>query len=360
VEATIEMKVGASVVGASILLSADALVVSHAPVSGVSAMRTSAIGMRAPFDPRSVTETFAMWTASVPPAGFVWGYDTRSTTETYEQWLTASSEDATEMMADTVTEAAGVPSVNPDDASVQSWYDQGIRLETETTDVTETEASKVEDTDTMEPWVPPDFTQSTIALTDAQIKAYGGAAVRPLTASAPKESAEEEAAEEAEEATLTIATPDFTQSTIALTDAQIKAYGGAAVRPLTPVGLMAPEPVVEEVVAEVEAQEWPMLGGSAGYHRMAGRVTKPSKPEPAPREWPVLGGSAGYHRMAGRVTKPSKPEPAPREWPVLGGSAGYHRMAGRVTKPVLPTAGVVVPTVGVQSWYDEGLRLMSA
>ena len=57
---------------AGILATTDGLVVSRANIA-----------MRAPYDPRSATQTFEMWTAAQPPKGFTWGYDSRSTTETY-------------------------------------------------------------------------------------------------------------------------------------------------------------------------------------------------------------------------------------------------------------------------------------
>lgn len=77
-------------------------------------------------DPRSVTQTFAMWTATAPPSGFVWGYDSRSTTENYEQWLAAeAAEDSATppTAADTEVETTGVPSVVP---VVWSWYDPAV------------------------------------------------------------------------------------------------------------------------------------------------------------------------------------------------------------------------------------------
>ena len=46
--------------------------------------------------------------------------------------------------------------------------------------------------------------------------------------------------------------------------------------------------------------------------------------------------------------------PAPKEWPMRGGSSGYHRMAGRVGAAY---EGVVVRTALVKSWYDAGARL---
>lgn len=42
---------------------------------------------------------------------------------------------------------------------------------------------------------------------------------------------------------------------------------------------------------------------------------------------------------------------------MLGGTAGYHRMAGRVTKPVVELQGKIIPTGSVGSWYDSGIRL---
>ena len=55
---------------------------------------------------------------------------------------------------------------------------------------------------------------------------------------------------------------------------------------------------------------------------------------------------------------------AATEWPLRGGSGGYHRMAGRTGLPkraepkeAAALAGKVVPTAGVSSWFDSGVRL---
>ena len=110
---------------AMLLASTDALVVSHGALATVRTR--SGVFMRAPYDPRSATETFAMWTAAQPPAGFVWGYDSRSTTETYVQWASSDSDEVPDM-ATSATPAStkvGVPSVG---ATVLSWFDAGYRI----------------------------------------------------------------------------------------------------------------------------------------------------------------------------------------------------------------------------------------
>jgi len=69
------------------------------------------LGMRAPYDPRSVTETLAMYTAA-PPEGFTWGYDTRSTTETYEQYLEAKASEEAAPPSAAMEQVAVVPSMS--------------------------------------------------------------------------------------------------------------------------------------------------------------------------------------------------------------------------------------------------------
>ena len=249
--------------------------------------------MRAPYDSRSVTETFEMWDAP-PPAGFTWGYDSRSTTENYEQWLarTGDVEGASNVEPPEVTNI-GVPSVTPSvyswyDAGVRlalpemdpstlptvsSWYDAGIRLSAAgaTTSITPTVLSLYDiNLGQMDP---------TITLTIEQVKAYGGPAVRPLTYLP---------------IVLTPAQMFYSKDIVTLTDQQVKAYGGPTVRPLT-----YPAIVTSWYDAGIRLI-WPTVGGSAGYHRMAGRLTRPKLPT-KPKEWPTVGGSAGYHRMAGRL-----------------------------------------------------------
>jgi len=136
-----------TVVGAFLLSSADALVVPHIGSGrvGIERVRSSLdVFMRAPFDPRSATETFEMWTAAAPPEGFVWGYDSRSTTENYEQWLVseASDTDASPPPA-TPTTKSGVPSVSE---IVLSWYDMGIRISSEATAISVASSSTMDDT----------------------------------------------------------------------------------------------------------------------------------------------------------------------------------------------------------------------
>ena len=56
------------------------------------------------------------------------------------------------------------------------------------------------------------------------------------------------------------------------------------------------------------------------------------------------------------------------EWPAMGGTSGYHRMAGRLGKTVAVTAAAAAAatpsatpaaaaTASVASWYDAGTRL---
>ena len=55
------------------------------------------------------------------------------------------------------------------------------------------------------------------------------------------------------------------------------------------------------------------------------------------------------------------------EWPAMGGTSGYHRMAGRLGKTVVVTAAAAAATpsatpaaaatASVASWYDAGTRL---
>lgn len=317
--------------GAVLLSSADALVASHAAFSGAQIATRTSVGvtsLRAPYDPRSVTETFEMWTAAAPPKGFTWGYDSRSTTECYERWVASEAGDEAPPPPPS-TEAAGVPSVTD---TVYSWYDSGMRLspaETEAREAdpptpvvhswydagmrlspAETEAGEAD------PPTPVAATamEGTITLTDEQLKAYGEPAVRLLT-----DKATVLAPAQALTDTLTLS-----EDTLTLTEEQVKAYGGPAVRALTLRSLAKVSPPPSAIPdADVEAVVWPMLGGSAGYHRMAGRLTKPDL----------------------KVVV----------WPTVGGSAGYHRMAGRLIKPDLKV--VVVPTASVESWFDAGVRL---
>jgi len=77
-------------------LSAEELAVAkkkegNAEAQAKATVKTRAKAAPAKYDPRSVTETFEMYTSAKPPAGFVWGYDTRSTTETYDQWREAEA-----------------------------------------------------------------------------------------------------------------------------------------------------------------------------------------------------------------------------------------------------------------------------
>ena len=78
--------------------------------------------------------------------------------------------------------------------------------------------------------------------------------------------------------------------------------------------------------------------------------------------WPSLGGKGGPHRMNGTL-KAAKAAPKPKEWPSLGGKGGPHRMNGTLkaakaaVAPTVEVQGKVVPTAGVGSWYDAGVRL---
>ena len=120
-----------SAVFGTLISSASSVVVSRANVHAPRFVARSEATMKtvAPYDPRSVTESFEMWNAMAPPEGFTWGYDSRSTTETYEMWL--ASEAGKEAGADAPAAPAtteGVPSVGD---SLYSWYDMGIRLTVE-------------------------------------------------------------------------------------------------------------------------------------------------------------------------------------------------------------------------------------
>jgi len=200
------------------------------------------VSMRAPYDPRSVTETFAMWTAAAPPAGFTWGYDSRSTTETYAEYLAWSAEGAeagAEAGATAAQPAAGMPSVGD---IVLSWYDSGVRLTT-----------PVEETPVTPCMV---WTENDITLTDEQVKAYGGPAVRPLTDRTPEDEPELSTAEKA-----------VIEGNYMLTEEQLKAYGGPAVRPLT-----------DRVAGEPEAPAPPPMVSVASWYdsgtRLEGKVVK--------------------------------------------------------------------------------------
>lgn len=264
-----------------VLLSPGALD-SYAAAGARIAIRTRSphpVCMRSktPYDSRSVTESFEMWSAA-PPAGFTWGYDSRSTTENYEQWLASVKN-----MADVPTSvppppevaSAGVPSVTP---SVYSWYDSGIRLSLDETDpnialtVNSGSNSPVDMDSGIAPTVVSWYDSGirlimseavrTIMLTPEQLKAYGGPSVRPLTFLP---------------VVLTPAELFYSKDAVELTEQQVKAYGGPALRPFT---------YSASVTSWYDAGirlTWPMVGGSAGYHRMAGRLTRPevlTKPAP--------------------------------------------------------------------------------
>jgi len=306
--------------------------VSSLPVSNMLSVE------RAPYDPRSVTETFEMWTATAPPAGFTWGYDSRSTTENYVQWLTSvdgGDAPATEGRVEATGASTGIPSVTPSvyswyDAgvrisenepesaakevaasatpsvasSVNSWYDAGVRLSPEAT---------VRTTTLTEAEIEAFGLEATVTLTEAQVKAYGGPAVRSRTYVFRE---------------LTFAERFYSEDTVVLTEQQVKAYGSPAVRWFA----------VDEPAAGVSSWydaggrlTWPTVGGSSGYHRMAGRGVKPPK-LPAPEQaWPTV---SSWYDAGGRLT-----------WPTVGGSSGYHRMAGRGAKPTLPVPEMARPVV---------------
>jgi hypothetical protein len=189
-------------VAAMLVASTDALIVSHI---SVAAPRTSShnVLMGAPYDPRSTTQTFAMWAAAQPPEGFTWGYDTRVTTEEYEQWRAAEVGELPQPSSTSAAdeEAVGVPSVGE---TVLSWYDSGIRITAD--EEAPVEAKKTEPSD----W----YTEDTVTLTDEQVNAFGGPKVRALTDRAT-------------------ATEAASMDSITLTDEQVNAFGGPKVRALT-------------------------------------------------------------------------------------------------------------------------------
>jgi len=178
--------------------------------------------MRAPYDSRSVTETFEMWSAALPPAGFVWGFDTRSTTENYEQWVASQSSSEPSSPPPppppTTAKAVGVPSVGE---TVLSWYDSGSRLSSDEAPA-ETGGAPADSEASYLTW-----TDDSITLSEEQVKAYGGPAVRPLN---DRDAEEEEEEEENAVPFLEAVSEDGTS--ITLTELQLKAYGGPAVRPL--------------------------------------------------------------------------------------------------------------------------------
>ena len=144
------------------------------------------------------------------------------------------------------------------------------------------------------------------------------------------------------------------------------------------------------------------VGGTTGPHRMAGRLPPPPKPviEYTPptstfrattskasdfdafwrtmqgkEKWPSLGGSGGYHRMAGRwpppgaaaVVEEAAPEAAaqPAAAPAADAAPRVRKrdrvaqvLTGRSATPSYPSAATPA-AAAVVSWYDSGVRLSS-
>ena len=202
--------------------SPEALAIPHAPPSGAVRTRVTppivavATLERAPFDARSVTQSFAMWEATAPPDGFTWGYDTRYA-EMYEQEANKP--------------VVGVPSVG---GSVWSWFDSGVRLSA----AEEPAAALVAKEATASA---PAVSEGTITLTPEQVKAFGEPAVRALTDA--------------------VADAPAAEATITLTAEQVKAFGEPAVRTLTDAADGAS--VADEATITLTAEQVKAFGGSA-------------------------------------------------------------------------------------------------
>jgi hypothetical protein len=116
---------------------------------------------------------------------------------------------------------------------------------------------------------------------------------------------------------------------------------------------------------------WEPVGGSTGPHRGAGRWPPPepkvvpmSPLPPSPKVSKKKPSSGGFFSVLVRKIK-GQPK-----WPMVGGSSGPHRGAGRwppamdaaatsiaPNAPPAPPAPPPPPAATVRSWYDTGIRL---
>jgi len=296
-------------------MKTSVLVASLLPAA--EAFRFGAISMRAPFDPRSVTETFEMYMAAAPPAGFVWGYDTRSTTENYEQWVTSQAAADTAPAPPpppTATAAAGVPSVGE---TVLSWYDAGVRITDDETPTASPAADDASVAEAAEERVAAALYKlsaaQAVAYIEAERPALLAAGVKPsrifaalnvVTTAAARVQAEKEAAEASLVLTVSQACAFLADASLgSLSTADKKAFlasKGVSAFVMAQAECVAPEDNVQGH-SELPAPEvWPMLGGVNTVYK-----PKPAGGTPAciftsveaTTTWPMLGGANKVYKL---------------------------------------------------------------